>query len=106
MPQRLSVDGGRRGDGRKTQELVRGRCPVPRRIDPATERKTTAVKFSRRGRTRMSELRQSLARLIAGQSLSEEQSGAAIEEIFAGNAPLPALVAGFLMALKIKGENG
>jgi anthranilate phosphoribosyltransferase len=54
----------------------------------------------------MSELRQSLARLIAGRSLSEEQSGAAVEEIFTGDAPPPALVAGFLMALKIKGENG
>src|SRR6266851_4590315 len=93
VPQRLRLDRGRRGDGRQAQELVRGRRPVPSRIDLDSERKTTAAQLSRSGRARMSELRQSLARLIAGQSLSEEQSGAAVEEIFTGDAPPPALVA-------------
>jgi anthranilate phosphoribosyltransferase len=52
----------------------------------------------------MSEVKGAIARLIENQSLSEQQAEAAMVEITAGQAS-PAQVAGFLAALRMKGES-
>jgi anthranilate phosphoribosyltransferase len=46
---------------------------------------------------------QVLTRLLAGKSLSEEEAGACMEEIMEG-AATPAQIAGFVVALRAKGE--
>jgi anthranilate phosphoribosyltransferase len=45
-----------------------------------------------------------IARLLSGRSLSEEEAGACMEEIMEG-AATPAQVAGFVVALRAKGES-
>ena len=52
----------------------------------------------------MSKLREALTQLIAGHSLSEAAALEAMGEVFDARAPDP-LVAGFLVALRIKGES-
>jgi anthranilate phosphoribosyltransferase len=52
----------------------------------------------------VSELRAAFASLLAGHSLDAAAAEAAIGEVLAGEPPEP-LVAGFLVALKIKGES-
>ncbi|MDQ4125481.1 MAG: anthranilate phosphoribosyltransferase [Actinomycetota bacterium] len=47
---------------------------------------------------------QVLSRLLAGESLSEDEAGACMEEIMEG-AATPAQVAGFVVALRAKGES-
>ena len=46
---------------------------------------------------------EAIAKLVKGQQLSEAEAGAAMEEILAGDAT-PVQIAGFVIALRIKGE--
>lgn len=52
----------------------------------------------------MSALREAFAALLTGRSLSAEQALAALREVFDGAAP-DALVAGLLVAMRLKGES-
>ncbi|MEM0482962.1 MAG: anthranilate phosphoribosyltransferase [Nitrososphaerota archaeon] len=52
----------------------------------------------------MSALRNSLAKLVDGHSLSADEAGEALREIVSGGAS-PALVAAFLTAMRVKGED-
>jgi anthranilate phosphoribosyltransferase len=52
----------------------------------------------------VSKLREAMTQVLAGRSLSEAEAVEALGEVFDGGAP-DALVAGFLVALRLKGES-
>ena len=77
--------------------------PVPSRIDRHARGQTAAREFSKAG-CRMSELRDAFDAVLAGRSLDAASAERVMGEIFDGE-PAEALIAGFLVALKLKRES-
>src|SRR5438552_14404177 len=74
------------------------RRPVPPRVGADAGWPAAAAQFSRPGR-----MIAAIGKVVRGQSLTEAEAAQAMETIMAGDAT-PSQIAGFIVALRIKGE--
>ena len=101
LPDGVPPDGPRRrrrGDGDAAPRRAHPRRPVPPRVDPDAPRPSALAKLP--GADRM---REYLEQLVAREDLGFDRAHAAMGVIMRGDAN-PSEVAGFLVALRTKGE--
>src|SRR5260370_781367 len=98
----VRVDPGRNRDGPAPHEAPDVRRAVPSGVR-ADERRQEDPGQLRAPRCKGRKLIEAIAKLVKCQNLTEEEAGAAFEIIMRGDAT-PSQIAGFLVALRMKGE--
>src|SRR5918996_2484529 len=92
--------GGRRNHGSAPPGAARGGSAVPSRVGADTERETDAEEFPRVSNPILT---RAIDRVAAGEDLSADEAARVLREVMEGGASEPE-TAGFLMALRTKGE--